>query len=88
MKNNTETTQLVRLKNIMTFEEWDLVIQSYCVDIIDANPIAVYNEAVIEIEIEHEDQVPNDRIGLNKISHDSCYYNTVSQTDLDNLLYR
>ena len=82
------TTQLVRLNSILTYQDWDAVIQSYCVDTIDANPISVYNEASISIEINHEDQVPNDRVELNKISHDSCYYNTISQTDLDNLLYR
>ena len=81
-------TQLVRLKNIMKYEEWLRLIQSYCVDIIDADPIAVYNEAIVEIEINHEYEVPNDRIALNKISQDICYCITVRQTDLDNLLYR
>ena len=83
-----KTTQLVRLKNIMTFEEWDTLLQSYCVDTIDADPISVYSNGIVEIEINHEDQVPNYRVELNKLSHDSCYYNTVRQTDLDNLLYR
>ena len=81
-------TQLVRLKNIMTYEEWDAVIQSYCVDTIDADPISVYNNGIVEIEINHEYQVPNDRLKLTKISQDICYYITVRQTDLDNLLYR
>ena len=88
MENKTETTQLVRINDIMNYQEWDAVIQSYCVDIIDANPISVYNEASISIEINHEDQVPNDRVKLTKISQDICYCITVRQTDLDNLLYR
>jgi len=89
MENKTETTttQLVRINDIMNYQEWDAVIQSYCVDTIDADPISVYNNGIVEIEINHEDQVPNDRVELNKRSHDSCYY-TVRQTDLDNLLYR
>jgi len=82
------TTQLVRINDILTYEEWKIVIQSYNVTTIRADLFTVHSEASIAIEINHEDQVPNDRVELNKISQGSCYYNTIKQKDLDNLLYR
>jgi len=84
----TETTRLVRLNSILTYQDWLRVIQSYNVNTIRADLFTVHSEASIAIEINHEDQVPNDRVELNKISQDSCYYNTIKQKDLDNLLYR
>jgi len=82
------TTKLVRLNSILKYEEWLKVIQSYNVNTIRADLFTVHSDATISIEINHEDQVPNDRVELNKISHDSCYCNTIKQRDLDNLLYR